>query len=395
MRADLANWKMLLRPVRAAGVGGAILFTRAIRWGAPYARFGIVTVALVLGTALDADAQGGGRSAKDVYDSACAACHGSDGTGTPAVMSRYPVVPPDFSDCSFASREPDADWLTIAHGGGPVRGFSRLMPAFGEALTDADLSQALAHVRTFCTDDAWPRGELNLPRPLVTEKAYPEDEAVLTIVASDGAVTNQFLYERRFGARNQIELVVPLELADRGNGDWTGGVGDVALAFKRAIAHGLNGGRIFSGAAELVLPTGSTERGLGGGTAIFEPFVAFGQILPADGFLQAQGGFEVPFDRDHSDELFWRAALGRSFTQGAYGRTWSPMIEVLGARELEAGARVLWDLVPQMQVTLNTRQHIMLNAGVRVPVNDRTDRSTQFMLYLLWDWYDGGLRDGW
>jgi hypothetical protein len=42
-------------------------------------------------------------------------------------------------------------------------------------------------VRTFCASDAWPRGELNLPRALVTEKAFPEDEAVLTTsVATSG-----------------------------------------------------------------------------------------------------------------------------------------------------------------------------------------------------------------
>jgi mono/diheme cytochrome c family protein len=381
----------VITPDTRAAAGPQVRDTRLV---ALSLRLCAVAIVVALGVPPDADAQGTKRSDKEVYESACAACHGSDGSGSAAALASYPVVPPDFADCSFASREPDADWLAVAHGGGPVRGFSRLMPAFGEALTEADLGQALAHVRTFCTDDAWPRGELNLPRALVTEKAYPEDESVLTIVASDGAVTNQFLYERRFGPRNQIEVVVPVELSDRG-GDWTGGVGDLAFAFKRAVAHSLTSGRIFSAAAELVLPTGSTERRIGGGTAVFEPFVAFGQILPADGFLQVQAGLEVPFDRDHSDEVFWRVAAGKSFTEGAYGRTWSPMMEVLAARDLASGATTHWDLVPQMQVTLNTRQHIMLNAGVRVPVNDRDGRPTQFMVYLLWDWYDGGLLDGW
>jgi hypothetical protein len=335
------------------------------------------------------------RTDREVYESACAACHGSDGGGGPAAEANYPVVPPDFAECSFASREADADWLAVSHGGGPVRGFSRLMPAFGEALSEADLGQALAHIRTFCVDDAWPRGELNLPRALVTGKAYPEDEAVLTTSASDGAVTNTFIYERRFGPRNQLELIVPLAFADRGGGDWTGGVGDVAIEFKRALSHSLRTGHIFSAGFEYIMPTGSTERGVGGGTTVFEPFVAFGKVLAADAFLQLQAGAEMPFDRDRSDELFWRAAAGRTLTNGMYGRSWTPMIEVLGARDLETGARVHWDLVPQVQVSLNTRQHILLNAGVRVPVNQREGRSTQFLMYLLWDWFDGGLRDGW
>jgi hypothetical protein len=71
------------------------------------------------------------------------------------------------------------------------------------------------------------------------------------------------------------------------------------------------------------------------------------------------------------------------------------MVEWLAARDLEDGARVQWDVVPQMQVTLNRRQHIMINVGVRVPLNQRAGRSTQVITYFLWDWFDGGLLDGW
>ena len=56
----------------------------------------------------------------------------------------------------------------MSHAGGPARGFDRLMPAFGEALGHEDLERALAHVRAFCTDAAWPRGELNLPHAVRT-----------------------------------------------------------------------------------------------------------------------------------------------------------------------------------------------------------------------------------
>ena len=71
------------------------------------------------------------------------------------------------------------------------------------------------------------------------------------------------------------------------------------------------------------------------------------------------------------------------------------MAELLGARELEDEQGVHWDLVPQMQVSLSRRQHILLNAGVQFPLNERTGRSTRFMAYLLWDWFDGGFFEGW
>jgi hypothetical protein len=257
----------------------------------------------------------------------------------------------------------------------------------------ADIQKILGHIRTLCTNDNWPRGELNLPRPLVTEKAYPEDEAVISSTIDEASVSNKVIYEKRFGARNQIELVVPFGFREQEDG-WTGGrLGDVALAVKRAFYHSLRRGTIFSMTGEVVLPTGDSD--FGKGTTVLEPFATFGQILPADGFLHLQGGAELPLDRDKaSEEAFLRAAVGMSFTQGRWGRTWSPMVEVLTARELVSGADVQWDVVPQMQVTLNTRQHVMMNIGVRLPVND-ADRDPQLMVYLLWDWFDGGFFEGW
>ena len=71
---------------------------------------------------------------------------------------------PDFTDCDFAAREPDGDWIAVAHEGGPVRGFSEMMPAFRGALTVEQLGRVMSYIRTLCTDARWPPGELNLPR---------------------------------------------------------------------------------------------------------------------------------------------------------------------------------------------------------------------------------------
>jgi len=335
------------------------------------------------------------RTGRQIYESACAACHGSDGTGSPSIAADSPLMPPDFTDCSFATREPEADWVGVSHRGGPSKAFSRLMPAFGDALSIEEIELAVAHSRTFCDDERWPRGELNLPRALVTTKAFPEDEAVLTVIADGASVTNKFVYERRIGTRSQFELIVPLEFSERTAGDWTGGVGDLAFAFKHVLAYNVRRGNIVSVAGELVVPTGSTERGVGSGTTVVEPFVAFGQNLPARAFLQVQAGGAIPFNRDHSDEVFWRTAIGQRFREDEFGRLWAPMVELIGSRELITGASTHWDVVPQVHVTLNTRQHVKANVGVRIPVNDREGRSAQFLSYFLWEWFGGGLFDGW
>lgn len=337
------------------------------------------------------------KSGGELYESACAACHGRDGRGQPRSRVGFETPLPDFTDCGFATPEPDADWATIVQRGGPVRAFDRRMPAFGEALSVAEIQQVLAHVRTFCTGArAWPRGELNLPRALVTEKAFPENEAVFTIAATGGnEFASEVLYEQRLGSRSQFELVLPFE-AHEADANWNQGLGDMAVAFKHVLHHSLARGSIFSAAAEVTLPTGSESRGLGSGLTVFEPFAAYGQILPRDSFLQLQAGIEIPSDPDRADkEAFWRAAFGKSFLEHGFGRTWSPMVEVLAARELASGAETEWDIVPQMQVTLSRRQHIMVSAGIRQPVNAREERGRAFLAYLLWDWFDGGFFDGW
>ena len=341
-----------------------------------------------------------GRTPAGVYGSACQGCHGPDGRGMPQSTTALPLPLPDFTDCNFAAREPDSDWLAIIHDGGPARGFNPLMPAFGEALSEEEQGLALAHVRTFCADrHAWPSGNLNLPRTLFTEKAFVEDEVVVTAsIAAEGdpTIASKVVYEKRFFSKGQFELVVPLGFKKPESEDWTTGLGDVVLGWKQVLFHGVGSGSILAASGEVILPIGDEGGGFGKGVTVFEPFVSFGQVLRGDSFIQAQAGIELPTDTGMAaQEAFWRVAAGRSFSQHRWGRTWTPMVELLGFTELEDDQEAHCDLVPQFQVTLSTRQHIMANIGVRIPLDDPGTRSTQVAFYLLWDWFDGGLQDGW
>jgi mono/diheme cytochrome c family protein len=354
-----------------------------------------VSLVLVATTVAAQEAATPTRSGREIYESICATCHGPDGKGdvNPDLVKVAP--PPDFTDCAFANREPDEAFLAVAHGGGPARGFSPLMPAWGGAFSEQELRLAISHMRTFCTDQRWARGELNLPLALVTGKAFPEDEAVVRVTSQSGSVVTRFVYERRIGALNQWEVAVPVASVEQAAGGRSTGLGDIALGYKRVLSHSLDRGNIFSASAEVKLPSGSDSKGRGNGFAVFEPFLTFGQILPGDGFLQAQAGFEVPFESGHDADAFWRAAVGRSVARGRFGRLWSPMVELLGARTLASGHRIEWDVLPAVQVTLNTRQHIRVAGGVRLPVTDADARKKSVLVYLLWDWYEGGFFQGW
>jgi mono/diheme cytochrome c family protein len=341
------------------------------------------------------------NTGKQIYQAACVACHGPDGKGTRQSIAGFqkPDSFPDFTRCDQTTAEWDTDYKAVIIHGGQFRGFSQIMPSFGEALTDAQIDKVIHYIRHFCGNPHWPRAELNLPRALITEKAYPEDElAVTTSFNAQGApgVTTTTVYEQRFGIKNQIELSVPFTFQNV-NHTWYGGIGDSAIGLKREIFSSLRTGSIFTLQGEAQFPLGNKARGLGTGVTTFETFAAYGQLLPWNFFLQFQGGADLPTHTDVVPQsLFWNTVIGRNFAQNkGLGRLWSPMVEFLATRDLRDAATTDWDVLPQFEVTLSRRQHIRADMGVRIPATNTAGRSTEVLFYVLWDWQDGKVTEGW
>ena len=360
-----------------------------------------VTPPTSLDKALPANADG-----EQIFRATCATCHAANGAGSPQQVVGFALpLPnghdfPDFNDCPTNTVEPVGDWVAVVTRGGPIRGLDRHMPAFGDALSPEQIDSAVRYLKAFCTDRSWPLGDLNLPRAFFTEKAYPENEAVLTTgVTASGpkAVTNEIVYEHRLGSRGQYEITVPVNALQQQEQDnrWRGGLGDVELAWRRTFYASSERGSIFAAGGAVTLPTGKESQGLGGGVTIFEPFAMWGQIIGSNGFVQLHGGYEMPTDQDKaSREGFLRTAFGYTFAQDeGFGRAWTPMTEVLVAKP--NGSDAEWDVVPQMQVSLSKLQHILISVGVRVPLNERGERKPEFLAYFLWDWFDGGLFQFW
>ncbi len=339
---------------------------------------------------------------QEIYEAGCVACHGPDGRGQlPSTLGfEKPDTFPDFTRCDQTTPEDNYAWKSVIRDGGPSRGFSQIMPAFGEALTSEQIDEVIRYLRGFCTERGWPPGDLNLPRPLVTEKAYPENEDVITTAVNvHGAprVSNAIVHEQRVGMRNHIEITLPVNFEHPQRGLWYGGFGDVRFGWKRLLFSSLSTGSILSVQGEAILPTGHRGHGLGSGVTAFETFAAYGQLLPRRSFIQMQGGAELPADTDTAPRaVFFRAAIGKSIAQNrGLGRLWSPMLEVLAERDLVTGARTNWDLIPELQVTISRRQHVRANLGLRIPATNTAGRSMQLVFYLLWDRQDGRLVEGW
>jgi mono/diheme cytochrome c family protein len=342
-----------------------------------------------------------------IFKNNCATCHAADGTGSnPSIVGFSMPFPngdslPDFTDCTTNTPEPFVDWSSVIHRGGPIRGLDRHMPAFGDALTDDQIDRLVHYLWSRCTDSQWPRGDLNFPRAFFTEKAFPESESIWTsTVQTKGAKQQQnlFTYEHRIQKRSMYEVTIPVGfMQSTPGGAWDRrGLGDVEFALRRDFFHSLEHGAIFGAGGAVTLPTGKEETGLGEGVTVWEPFAMFDKAIGSAGFVQLHGGYMASSNRATvENETYLRQAWGWTFAQDhGFGRAWTPMAEVLWSKESHGGASVV-DVVPQMQVSLNKLQHILISAGVSIPAAQREGRHPQFLTYFLWDWADGGLTQYW
>jgi hypothetical protein len=352
------------------------------------------------------------QGGKAIYEAACAACHGAKGDGTPKAMAGFdkPTSFPHFNKCDETTPEFTRDYKASIRDGGPARGFSTIMPSFSGVLTSSQMDEVIVYLRSLCKEKGWPLGELNVPRALVTEKAFPESETVLTsTVNAKGApaVSNELDYERVLGKYDQLELALPFGWVHKDTGGMTGGLGDIVIGDKHVLFSRLDAnpdeplynstGSILSVQAEVVFATGDQRRGLGAGEPSLGFFAAYDRLLPGQVFIQLQPGIDIPRHTEYGPRsAYLRTAFGKSFAgEGDLGRLWSPMLEIIGNRDLTPGTKTDWDVIPEFQVTLNRRQHIRAAAGYRLPINDTAGRPKQVIAYFIWDWFDGGLFEGW
>ncbi|MDQ3068209.1 MAG: c-type cytochrome [Acidobacteriota bacterium] len=310
----------------------------------------------------------------EMWKAWCARCHAENGSGRPGNRP-VAVEPMDFTDCKVATPEPDADWAVAIRSGGPAVGLSSEMPAFGDALTEQQIRGFVAYIRTFCGERGWPGGNLNFPRAIFTEKAFPENELIVLPMASHDDTapwSARVVYERRAGRRTQFELSVPLRSSEMFQG-----LGDIAVAAKHVIAASDARGAILSGGLEVVFPTGSASRGLGTGTAVFEPYLAAG-LSRFDMYLQAQLKYEIAA-RGGDRALVYNAYMGRDLSDRP--NTWTIGAEING----EDGALAF---TPQIRKGLTATGAVAAAFGARLPLNRRREQEMQWIGYLLWEYLE-------
>ena len=340
------------------------------------------------------------QNGRILYAAGCVACHGGSGKGAPKTSTEFkrPSTFPDFTKCNQTTPETDEEWKAVIVHGGPARGFSTIMPSFSGVLSSDQIDDLMAYLREMCTNPSWPRGELNLPRAMVTEKAFPEDELVLyTHDNANGPPhwTMHAIHEEVVSPRDQIEVDGPWKLQSMHH-SMENHIGDMTFGLKHVMFASMRTGTILSLQGGVIPPTGSKKLG-GNGTTVFEPYAALDQLFRTNTWIQFQMGADLPRHPNVTPQsMFYYTAIGQTWSPDhRLGSQWSPMVELLANRNLQDGAKTDWDVLPELQVTLSPRQHIRADFGVRQPFTDTAGRKTQLEFYILWDWADGKFWEGW
>ena len=323
---------------------------------------------------------------RQIYATYCVACHGEGGRldlSSPAVQG-LGVIPADFSDPLFNSREPAGDWEMVIRHGGHALGLSEQMPAQGEVLSDEQIGDVTAFLKSVVDTRAFPPGEMNLFLAVRTKKAFPEDEVVYvgryTDQEGDSAFKQVLEFEKRIGRAGQgiIELVHERE----------GSVSELAEAevgYKHALLFSTS--HILSAAAVVAIPVEAD------GDGELQTYLAFGKELSPSWIFQSSLRLKFPFAGASDGEAELAGIV--HYVHSPWPRRVFPALEVVATNPFRSSNGDLeWTAMPQVRVGLTRGGHVALNLGVEFPLSGQTWDQRYYMT-LLWDFADGSFFQGW
>ena len=297
---------------------------------------------------------------------------------------------PDFTDCIVATAETTANWAGLVRHGGRFLGLSDQMPAFGDVLAEDEIRAVVARLRDFCTTSGYPLGDLNLPRPLFVEKAYPEDEGVLGLdyeSARDGrSATWETAIEKRIGARGQIEVAVPGAVVDPDDGPRVAGIGDLGVSYKHALLAEPRWRSIVSGRVAIDVPTGNRRHGVGSGSVVASPQLLSGHDL-GPLVVQTEIAAELPVDPARARRtMVYGVVLQHRW--GPYKKSIVTGVELVETQPLDDGddSTVLG---PTLYVPLSRRGHVAVGVGAQLPVAGTRPFDWRLGAFFLWEYRDG------
>ncbi len=116
----------------------------------------VAAVFLALGVALylaipqkaGASPSGNRAAGAEVHRANCAKCHGPGGKGDGPAGKLLKTKPADWTDKARMSKLSDSDLFNVIKGGGGAVGKSKLMPAWAGKLSDDQIHDVIAFIRS-------------------------------------------------------------------------------------------------------------------------------------------------------------------------------------------------------------------------------------------------------
>lgn len=105
----------------------------------------IVVLSVMIFSQVDAADVAGGQVK---YQQFCVSCHGATGQGDGPAAAILNPKPRNFKDVAVMSKKTDAELMKVIKEGGPAVGLSASMPPWGSSLSDQDIMNIVAYIRT-------------------------------------------------------------------------------------------------------------------------------------------------------------------------------------------------------------------------------------------------------
>jgi mono/diheme cytochrome c family protein len=109
---------------------------------------------------------------KAAYVQHCATCHGATGGSDGPGAAALPIKPPPFTDGRLLNPLSDDFLYTVVRDGAAAVGLAPQMPAFGRLLTDREIRDVVAYIRTLAEPPYQPRPGPAV-RPIAPAPAQP------------------------------------------------------------------------------------------------------------------------------------------------------------------------------------------------------------------------------
>jgi mono/diheme cytochrome c family protein len=115
-------------------------------------RNGILALGAILAgmLAFSAHADAAGEHTVKVYNTYCVQCHGVKRNGSGINVPALSVKPRDHTDAKGMGDLPDTEIFSAIKEGGLAVNKSALMPAWGEVLSDAEITDLVRYLREVC-----------------------------------------------------------------------------------------------------------------------------------------------------------------------------------------------------------------------------------------------------